>query len=182
MGFDVVFSVTKKDIKQMIKLDKKAYLGSELVDLNRCLEWLKKCPEIYTCLKYNKKIVGYINFMPVTKNSYDKMKSGKKKDFEFEIDDICHFEAGENYCLFTSVVIDSKLRFTNAMTFLFLGFKSKLIKLKEKGVIIKNIICDCLTKEGEALAKHFNGRLVAKTNTGSKIYEFDNIYENLKIK
>ena len=38
--------------------------------------------------------------------------------------------------------------------------------------IIKSFIADCVTKEGEALAKHFGGRYLKTTKSKSKIFEF----------
>ena len=175
MKFEIMYDVSEKDIKQMIALDKECYFGADVGDFYKCLSWYKKCPQLYTVLKTNQEIVGYVNFLPITKASYDKIKKGQEKDYELQEKDILPFSKGNNYCLFMSVVIDKKYRLSKAIIVLLLGLKEKIKNFEADGIKIRSFVADCVTGEGEKLAKHFGGKFLCLTPSGSKIYEFENI-------
>ncbi|MBO4569751.1 MAG: hypothetical protein J5689_00840 [Clostridia bacterium] len=172
MRFEIINKATDSDILEMIELDKCCYVGNDVGDFKKCVAWRNICPEIYTAIKIDGKIVGDINFMPITKTCYNQIRLGKKKDYEIDISDVLNFQKGDNYCLFMSIVISKDFRSTKALGYLLDGLKLKLNNFNKQGIIIKNIVADCITPEGESLAKRFNGNYVCKTKTNSKIYEF----------
>ena len=171
MKFEIVNEATESDIIEMIALDSDCYFGDDVGVFQNCNDWVKKCPSIYTILKHDNKVIGYINFMPVTKTCYDQIRSGQKKDYEVNSSEVLNFKKGDNYCFFMSIVIDKNFKSTRALGYLIDGFKNKIEKLSNKGVKITKIIADCITTEGESFAKHYNANFICKTKTGSKIYE-----------
>jgi len=70
-----------EDIKQMINLDSLVFDEKDRGVLERCLMWQKICPELYTVLKDEDEIVGYINFLPITKSCFEEFKKGQTKDY-----------------------------------------------------------------------------------------------------
>ena len=173
MEFEIFHNSTQKDILEMIELDKTNYLGNDVGNYNDCVEWLKICPLMYTIIKSNNKIIGYINFLPITKQCYQQIKNGQKKDYELSSNDVLNFNKGDNYCLFMSIVINKEYRNSNAFNYLFNDFVKMLANLNENGIKIKNVIADCVTAGGERLARSFKGKFICKTPTKSSIYEFD---------
>ena len=172
-NFEIVYCPTKNDIKEMIQLDCEAYNELDCGILDKCLKWKEKCPEIYTAIKYDRKIIGYINFVPITKECYSKIKSGNLKDYELIDGDLLNFKEGLNYCLFMSIVIDEKFRNTEVIIMLMNAFFKKINFMKQKNIIINNVICDCVSKDGEKLVKeNFNAKFICNSKNGTKIYEF----------
>jgi len=172
MEFKTYNKVTPKIVSELINLDADNFLGNDVGNFDTCINWLKVCPEMYTIIKHEKKTIGYINFLPITKQCFEQVKLGRKKDYEILPADILNFKVGDNYCLFMSLVIDKKYRFSKVLIYLFKTFKKKINNLNKKGIIIKSVVADCVTPEGEKLAYHFNGKYVGKTLSNSKIFEF----------
>jgi len=172
MEYEVYYNIKKEEVIDLIKLDYDNYFGSDVGDLESCIKWLEICPEVYTIVKKDKEIIGYINFLPITKDCYEKIKQGNKKDYEISLDDVLDFRIGDNYCLFMSIVLKKIYRKSMCLFFLLNGFKDKLYNLYKKGICIKGVIADCITHDGEKLAKYYNGKFICRTKTGSKIFEF----------
>lgn len=172
-SFEIIYHPTENEIKEMIQLDQKTYSELDCGNLQKCLRWKEKCPEIYTAIKYNNKIIGYINFAPIKKACYNKIKSGNLKDYELEESDLLNFKEGLNYCLFMSIVIDKKFRNADVFIRLMNAFFEKINCKKQKNAIFDNVLCDCVSKEGEKLVeKNFNAKFICDSKNGTKIYEF----------
>jgi len=173
--YKVKHKVNDEIIKQMILLDEQSFFGEDIGIVQKCKEWVKANPNIYTVLMCNNKVVGYINFMPITKDCYQEIKQGKKRDFEIVGQDIVSFEKQkEVYCLFTSIVMDKKHQNGIALRTLWIEF---IKKIKSFNVSICGVVMDCITQIGEKSAVNYLGaKYVCPSQTG-KIYE-----GNLKLK
>ena len=172
-NYEIVNYPTKNDLIQLCKLDIEAYNEMDKGDLDKCLVWKKNCPEIYTALKFDGKFIGYINFVAITEDCYKKFLMGRLKDYELKDDDIISFKKGENYCLFMSIVIDKMYRDTEAIIRLSNAFIEKINKMKQSGVIFGNVICDCVSQDGEKFVKKvFNARFNCSSKNKTKIYKF----------
>ena len=79
MKFEIVDRATSEDVRQMVVLDKENYIGSDIGDYSTCIKWLDICPEIYTAVRADGKIVGYINFVPISEKVYNDIRNGIKK-------------------------------------------------------------------------------------------------------
>lgn len=171
--FEIVYYPNEDDVKGMIQLDGEAFCELDRGELNKCLEWKKICPDVYTAIKLDAKVIGYINFIAVTKKCYYRMKVGKLKDYELKSEDILPFKKGENYCLFMSVVIEKKFRDTEVVIRLSNAFFEKIYEMKKSGIMVDNILCDCVSKDGEKFIKeNFSVKYICNSKNGTKIYEF----------
>ncbi len=104
--FSIVNQVDDNLIKEMIKLDKLVFKSDDVGDEVKCKEWVKINPDIYTVLMLDNKVVGYINFMPITDNAYQRVLQGKLKDYELSSNDIIAYSTNKSLkCLFTSIVV-----------------------------------------------------------------------------
>ena len=72
--FSIVNQVNGTLIKDMIELDKLVFNGDDIGAFNKCKEWVEINPDIYTVLMADNKVIGYINFMPITDKAYNKIK------------------------------------------------------------------------------------------------------------
>lgn len=167
--FSILNQVDDDIIKDMIELDKLVFKGDNIGDFNKCREWITINPDIYTVLKKDDKVIGYINFMPISDNCYDKIKQSKLKDYELESDDILSYSSYKPLkCLFTSIVIHPEYQDTQAIIELWKGFAKKL---KSMEVNISSIIINCVTENGEKfITKNLDVNFITNSHNG-KIYE-----------
>lgn len=167
--FNIVTRVDDNLIKEMIELDKLVFKGDDIGAFNKCKKWVEINPDIYTVLMADNKVIGYINFMPITDTSYNKVKQGKLKDYELNNDDIILFSNCKPLkCLFTSIVIHPDHQTGLALTRLWKGF---INKLKSLNLTIVSVIMDCVTEMGEKCAKNYLGAQFITNSNNGKIYE-----------
>ena len=167
--FSIINQIDDNLIKEMIKLDKLVFKGEDIGVFEKCKEWVKINPDIYTVLILDNKVIGYINFMPVTERAYNKVKQGRLKDYELADDDIIAYSSHKFLkCLLTSIVIKPEYQDTEAIIELWNGF---LNKLQLMSWTISGIIIDCVSEAGEKFVKeHLNAKYITNSN-GGKIYE-----------
>lgn len=167
--FNIVNHVNDVIIKEMIELDKLVFKGEDIGAFDKCKKWVKRNPDIYTVLMQDDKVIGYINFMPITDKAYQAIKQGKLKDYELNNDDIISFSNCKPLkCLFTSIVIKPECQDTQAITELWNGFINKLKTMKFN---ISSIVIDCVSEMGEKFIKqHLNVKFITNSHNG-KIYE-----------
>ena len=167
--FSIETRVNDTLIKEMIELDKLVFKGDDIGAFDKCKEWVKRNPDIYTVLMADNKVIGYINFMPITDTAYNKVKQGKRKDYELGKDDIIAYSSNKPLkCLFTSIVIHPDHQKGLELARLWKGF---INKLKSLNLTIVSVIMDCVTEMGEKCAKNYLGaRFITNSNNG-KIYE-----------
>lgn len=168
-NFIIKNKVNDSIIKEMIELDKLVFSGNDVGSFNRCKEWVKTNPDIYTVLIQNSHVIGYINFMPITDYAYNKVKQGKLKDTELTKKDIVKFKPNmAQNCLFASIVIKPEFQDTSAIIELWAGLKNKL---KALSVVISNVIIDCVSEDGKKFVKkNFNAKIIA-SNQNRTLYE-----------
>ena len=167
--FSIVNQVNDTLIKEMIELDKLVFKGDDIGDEDKCKEWVGINPDIYTVLMADNKVIGYINFMPITDTAYNKVKQGKLKDYELSIDDIVTYSSHKPLkCLFTSIVIHPDHQTGFALNRLWQGF---IDKIKSLNITISSIIMDCVSNIGKKCAiKHLKAKFITNSENG-EIYE-----------
>lgn len=170
--FKIIDNVNENLLKQLVELDKSVYKKSDMCEIDICKNWLSVNKDIYTVLLYNNKAIGYINFMPITKDCYDNFAKGAKKDYQIKCDEILPFsKIGVNNCLLASIVIHKDFQNGVAIKYLFNGFKEKLLNFAKDNIKISKIIFDCVSVDGEKFVKkYFDAKLIRVASTG-KIYE-----------
>ena len=167
--FKIVNQVNDTIIKEMIELDKLVFKGEDIGSFQKCKEWVKSNPDIYTVLMQDDKVIGYINFMPITENAYQAIKQGKLKDYELHSNHIVKFKKDVPMrCLFTSIVIHTDHQTGLELVRLWKGF---LNKLKSLNLTISSVIMDCVSYLGEKCAKNYLGAQFITNSHNGKIYE-----------
>ena len=167
--FKILNQVNDNLIKEMIELDKLVFKGEDIGEFDKCKEWVESNPDIYTVLMQDSKVIGYINFMPITDEAYHLIKQGKFKDYEINANHIMKFTKDVPLkCLFTSIVIHPDHQTGLSLARLWEGF---LNKLKSLNLTISSVIMDCVTEIGEKCAKnHLGAKFITNSHNG-KIYE-----------
>lgn len=174
---------TIQEIQDAINLDKNSFTDDEVGILDTCIKWLNACQDLYTAIFNGNELVGYINFMPLKKEVFENYKQGKMIDNDLKDSDILPFHKGDNYCLLTSIVIKQSYRNTNAIKILTQALFKKINDHNKNKEIIKEIIFDCVSNDGEKYAKNFFDAILIKESLIGKIYAVNgNKYFKLKNK
>ncbi len=174
-GWEITHKVDDETLKALLSLDKQAFSGKDIGSFERCKAWLKVNDKIYTVLKLGGKTIGYINFVPLTNDAFEKFSSGELKDFDLTPNDILPFSLGEELnCLFMSIVIKQEFRDGEAIKRLTNAFKEFLERLKEEGVRIRRILQDCVSIDGIKFALYFFGANHLRNSLNGKLYMVDN--------
>ena len=169
--WEITYTADRKTLQKAIELDAMVFNSVDVGDIERCMSWVEKEPQIYTFLWLNKRLIGYINLMPLASAAYKKVLSGKLRDFRIDEKDIKAFRRGENKCLFTSIVVHPKYRDGEAILHLWKGLVDKVNSLKNKGVDITKVVADCVSVDGiKYMVNNFKSRYICNS-TGGKIYE-----------
>lgn len=167
--FTIVNRVTDNIIKEMIELDKLVFNGDDIGAFDKCKEWVNRNPDIYTVLMWDNKVIGYINFMPITDIAYQAIRQGELKDYQLQGSDLVKFSIGVPLkCLFTSIVIHPNHQTGLELATLWKGFVNKL---KSLNLTISSVVMDCVTAMGEKCAKNYLGAQFITNSQNGKIYE-----------
>jgi len=171
-NFEVTNNIKKSDIDKLIELDKLVYTENDLVDKKLCYEWYRKNKRLWTIIKHNNKIIGYINFMPITDECYKKYKKNIIKEQNIFYDDILNYQPNNNYCfLFNSIVVHPDYHNTKASIVLFHTFYKNTLKfLKENNITIKTILAHIVNEKIEKIVLRNGFKLIYKYNN-YKLYE-----------
>lgn len=167
--FNIVTRVDDNLIKEMIEIDKLFFKGDDIAEFNRCKEWVRCNPDIYTMLMQDDKVIGYINFMPITENAHQMVLQGKLKDYQLTSEHIVKFQSDKPLkCYLTAIAIREEYQDTEAIIKLWNGL---LNKLKTLNLTISSVVADCVSNHGEKLVKQrLNAKFITNSN-GGKIYE-----------
>ena len=114
--YTILNKVDDNILKEMIALDNLVFKDKDIGNFDRCKEWLSANPDIYTVLLCNGKVIGYINFMPITDECYERFRQGKEKDYQLKKTEMTKFNSSKPLkCLFT---------FLSKFSFCFFGQKN----------------------------------------------------------
>jgi hypothetical protein len=172
-NWKIIYEPSIELIKQAIDLDRLVYKNPvDVGDIDKCKSWIKKNNQIYTFLLNEDKLIGYINFMPVTETCYEDFKQGIIRDSDISSKDIVKFSnESPNKCIFISIVIHPDYQNGLEIRLLLKGFFNKLKLLKTENFNISHIVADCVSNIGEKAAVKFLKAKLIKESSKSKIYE-----------
>ena len=173
--FSIETRVNDEMLKEMIEIDKMFFTGDDIGVFDKCKEWIKINPDIYTVLLFEGRVIGCINFMPITDKAYKLFKQGKLKDYELKREDVVQFKSKEPLkCLLTGIAIIQEYQDCEAVKILWSGL---LNKLKAFNVTISGVVADCVSKQGEKFVKQrLDAKFIINSNNG-KIYEGNSIID-----
>lgn len=167
-------NVTPGMIYQAVGIDSHVYADEFQGVYETCINWWKKNPAIYIMLEdvETKRIVGYINAMPLTDEYYQFIRSGATIDTDIPCEMIETYDFPDTYKLyFSSIAIDPEYHNTSAFKALFDGFMIHIMQLYEREIYFSSIVADAVSPIGEKLCKYIGLQYLEASNHGSKIYE-----------
>lgn len=188
--------LNKKVKKSMNKLD--VYIGSllsdthidEIYDLDKTFfdkkylwkkdiqkKLFKKNRDSVIGIIDNGDLIGYINFLPISKDKYNEIKkSNKIIDNYKEKDIIPYSKEKKNYITINSVVILKKYQNTKVIKLLTDNFKKSLKKLNKMGYTIGGINTTAISLDGRKFADELGFKRYKKLEDGNLLYTCENNY------
>lgn len=169
-GKDVDFNI----IKEALDLEYEFYNDKYHITEKKERSYLERNPYIYFVALYNNKLVGYINFSPITIEMYEKIKTGTFIDTIIEKEDILTYEDNKEYInYFSSVVVDTEYQGYGIGNMLIESVKKFVLNIeKERGIKINKIIADVISKDGMTLVSKLGLKVIKESNHNSKIAEW----------
>lgn len=169
--FNIKTFIGEEELSEIIELDKQTFAEENVTSFETCKEWIDVNPFICTCAYERDKLCGYIAFMPITKECYEKHLKGEIIDSQIRGKDVLPFVEGvEHYCLLVSLVVREEYRNGDVLVSLLNTFYKRLKNYDKSGVKIKTIIADCVNPRVEEFAKNSGFKQIIK-NEHCNIYE-----------
>lgn len=176
-------SLTEEMIYQAVGIDKLVYNDSYIGDYQKCVGWWKKNRFIYVMIEdvRMKKIIGYINAMPIDDVLYDKIKNGEIIDVTIDEENIETYDLPDTYNLYiSSVALHPSYHNTGAFKFLYDALMMLITELFEREIYFSRILADAVSPIGERLCKYIGMSKCKESEHHSKIYEGYLIPNNLR--
>lgn len=174
MNYEIKHKLEKDYLRQMLKLDINNYNKDDQGLYDTCMSWYLKNNDIYTILlDEKKKVIGYINFVPLTPDSYELFRKGKIYDMELTQNNILPYSSNSKVsCLLMSIVIQTEYRDTEVVKILTKALYEKLDNIsKEKNVKIERILADCVSADGVKYVSYQGFQKIMDTKRNTVLYE-----------
>lgn len=175
--------IKEEMIYQAVEIDKLVYNDSYIGDYYKCINWWKKNKFIYVMIQdiRTKKIIGYINSMPIDNILYNKIKNGEIIDVMIGEEDIETYDLPDIYNLYiSSVALHPSYHNTGAFKFLYDALMKLITELFKREIYFSRILADAVSPIGEKLCKYIGMNKCKESKHQSKIYEGMLIPNNLR--
>lgn len=87
--------LTKKTVEKIYKLDLKNLGEDNTWDKDYQMEVYKRNPDSFFVIKYNHDFIGYINYLNVPEEEYERLKRARKMPEKIDLDKIIKFKANK---------------------------------------------------------------------------------------
>ncbi len=174
LGVKLIFGqeITSEDIRGALMLDYESYHDEYHLMYERCLDYQRRNPYIYTMLKDRGEIVGYINFSPVTEGAYERLRSGEIDTFVSGADILPMRDHTAYDIYLSSIVVREDYRGRGCAGRMMRAVVSEWAELAaRRGITVRRIIADAISPGGVRLCESLGLRCVAHTDRGTSTYE-----------
>ncbi len=169
---------TKKDFEDVYNIEAEYLDKSTISSVEQVMSWDAKNSDIHIFVKDVRldRIVGEITLLPVSKEQFDDFMENKLEDTQINAENLLVYEENSSYyLLFSAIAIDKEYREDKlVLSYLLKGLNTKINSLLGKGIKLKNMCAEGVTKEGQKFIEGFldlKERLVTKQ--GYRLYCFD---------
>ena len=127
--------------------------------------------ESFILVAKDKKIIGYLNYLCISKQKYDEIINSNVAIDEFEIKDIEKYHKGNNYITINSVVIDKNNQNKGLIKLINHEFLKKLKELKLEGITIARINGIAISNDGQKYFERLGFNQIKKLDYNNYLYE-----------
>lgn len=156
------------------KLDYKNYGEEYLWDNDYQKNIFYKNKDSLILLKYKDKIIGYINYITITKDEYIKILDNSKVTKKYDLNNVTKFyKSKNNYIVIDSINVEKEYQNYKTIELI----KEKIINLiknkSRNGYKISGIISTSVNKFEEDVLEELQFKLYKKISDSNNIYELD---------
>ena len=170
MNYNIVLNPKREDINKIKELDKKFYKDEYLWDNEYQNSIYEKNKETFILIKDSVKLIGYLNYLCITKETYLKMKESNITIDEFNLNEIVPFVKGDNYITINSIVIDRKYQNSNIIKEINDAFLLKLQQLNEREIEIYGINGIAISRDGQKYFESLGFSKYKELEDGNNLY------------
>ena len=175
---NIIYDVDKY-INQVVTLDNQFYDDEYMWDDEYQKAIYEKNKDSFIACIYEDKLIGYLNYLTITDNMYNKIKTSNVIIDKFELDDIIPFSNDVNIFI-DSVVIDKNYQDTDVVKYLTDGLLSKLKSIDSK-YNIKSLSGTAISEDGKKLLTNLGMENVKLLNDGNNLFiREDNVIASME--
>ena len=135
------YEISEKIINSINELDRNIYPKHFFWNADYHKELYKKNKNSFVFIKYKNKIIGYINFLAISKEMYNDIINDDDIIIDYTNEDILNYDtSSDNYLIIDSIVIKKKYANDKTERLCNKLISNYINKKKEEGFIIKKIV------------------------------------------
>jgi len=171
--------ITEDMIYEIRGLDEKFFKDDYLWDFDHQLSLFNKNKESMIIVKYENKVIGYLNYLVVTKDKYEQILNSNITIDDFKLEEVLKFYKNKNnYLVLNSIVIDKKFHDGYAVVALSKKFKKVLKKMNNDNYRITEINATAVSDDGSRFLVRLGFVNYKTLDDGNHLYVLER--ENLK--
>lgn len=141
-----VHHVDKEVFKNIYKLDKVTYNKDILWDMKYQEELYNRNKDSFTFIKYNKEIIGYINYLVLDKEEFEEVIKSNKFKVDYDKESILTYNRdSSNYIIIDSIVINPDYENKKVVKFFSKAIKKYFINKQKEGYKISGLVAIGMT-------------------------------------
>ena len=164
MNYKIVENI-EDYIDEIIELDHSFYEDKYLWTKEYQLEIYKRNKNSFIAVELDKKLVGYLNFLSITKEKYNEMINSNIIVDDFDLNDIIPF-SNNTYLTINSIVIMREHQNSQVIKLINNEFINKILKNPQ----INGINGFAVSPDGNKWFSYLNFRHLKKLNDGTDLY------------
>jgi hypothetical protein len=166
--------LTKKTVDKIYKLDLKNYGEDNLWDKEYQLDVYKKNKDSFFAIKYKHEFVGYINYLNIISDEYNRLKSMRTMPDIIDLDTIIEFKRNKkSYLIIESINVKNEYEKDKTIELIDKKLKSFLKMKKNRKIYIHGIIGYAITNFENEVYKNLNFNKVKDLKDNITLYELD---------
>lgn len=163
--------ITDEMFDELELFDKKTIQKDYQEKIDYKLHFFRKNRDNFIFVKYDNKLIGYLNYSLVTKSKYEEMLNRDKFDEIYDLDGITNFRKGvSNYLVINSVNIIKKFQDGYTIKLLTKNFKKILLKKNNEGYKIAGINATSFSKDGRKFFEYLGFSFYKEYDNNNHLY------------
>ncbi|WP_254551417.1 hypothetical protein [Brevibacillus sp. MS2.2] len=166
--------------RQMEQLELQYYDAEFITPYQESYNWYLFRPDSVVAIEENRRIIAFMNLLPVKPHIYLQIAQGTFKDSLMTTADIEDLTTSPEqvYYFLSCVVVDQSYRKSAALPMMLHRYLDVLAHVEQSGCRIQSIIMDNITEAGNRFAQRLNMKHVCISDHDSHIHASD--YESFK--
>ena len=166
--------LTKKTINNIYNLDKKNFGEDNLWDKDYQLDVFKKNNDSMFIIKYKHDFVGYINYLNIIEEEYERLKRKRTMPDSFDLNTIIKFKKNrKSYLVIESINIDKKYEQVETIVLIDKKFRHFLRLKHSRGIYIHGMIAYALSDFEKQVYESIGFTKIKELDNNIILYEID---------